>query len=35
MTISRHRPRAFANSIMRWVIGSTPFTASNTDATRV
>ncbi len=29
-TISRHRPRAFANSIMRWVIGSMPFTALTT-----
>ena len=29
-TMSRHRPRAFANSIMRWVIGSTPFTALTT-----
>ncbi len=30
ITISRHRPRALAKSIMRWVIGSMPFTALTT-----
>ena len=30
MTISRHSPRVFAKSIMRWVIGSTPLTALTT-----